>query len=486
MFDRILRSLLGQEEKQTYGPQLPGNPQQYQQQQGMPQQTFQTPPEWLALTMHNSGQSWSDTLTKAAAITQNQQKVDNENYEMQMKQQQMLAEQQRAQMLAAEFNKAGSPSLERLLQLTDPKHPEQAAALYSAYNEYAQKQNIKQNLPNAIRELEGKNSNEIFATLVDQGVEANKASQIASDLTREKREKQNANQFTGADNIRYETYKDENGNVIARPIPGQIDKRRPELTPAEMRVNAIKLKELDNAASGASQELRLVADMEKYFKEFDEATGIGSNVGAGGIASKLTPKWGENIIWNEKAQAAAQEISKASSQLFESRVKSGGQGLSHVSAQEELKKSMPSVELRPEARNNLLQTKKREILSNLLRSKFVHEWSKLNHKDLAGAEDAFTSFIDTAPLLKENGEINKELIKNIPNIVKDYFKEEDLETSQNTMSNKSTDTSVPAFTPNDYEDVENAGLDLSEFENVPREVLDAEAARRKKLKMGKK
>lgn len=146
IFDSILSSLLGQGQQQPYGPQLPG---QQQMQQQMPQQGFQTPYQWLALTMHNSGQSWSDTLTKAAAITQNQQKVDNENYEYQMKQQQFVNDQKRKEGLAELFkrqqNGGNPPSLDEILALS--KGETGAAALYAANQPQYTKDNLGRNIP---------------------------------------------------------------------------------------------------------------------------------------------------------------------------------------------------------------------------------------------------------------------------------------------------------------------------------------------------
>ena len=132
MFDSVLRSLLGKGQEQAYDPQLPGQKQLEQQQ--MPQQQWQMPSEWLALIMNNSGESFSDTLAKAAAITHNQQKVENENYEMQMKQQEMLLEQQRAENVAKLLQKPGGFSLAEMLQATGGKNYMGAASLYEAGN----------------------------------------------------------------------------------------------------------------------------------------------------------------------------------------------------------------------------------------------------------------------------------------------------------------------------------------------------------------
>lgn len=381
------------------------------------------------LLPYNSGESFSDTLAKSAIINNERRKREQEQYEFKLKQQQYLDKQN-------------------------------------------EKQNIKKQLPQLIRQLEGKDPKEIFATLIDVGVEPEQAGQIASYLSKNQEQKIGDNQFTGADSIRYETTRDANGNLIARPIPGQINKQRAELTPSELRINTMKLKELDNATSGAQQELRLIEDLEKSFKEFDKATGINSNVGAGSFVSKMTPKSLENVAWNEKAQSAKQEIAKVNSVLYQNRIKAAGGAGGNIPFQEEVKRGLPTIELQPEARNQLIETKKRETIASILRGKFFHEWSKNNHKDLSGAEDAFTSFVNTAPLLKENGEINRGLVNQIPKIVKEYFKEEGIESEQETNG------IVPVFAPSDFDDVMSVEPDLSLFDNIPKEVLLAERKRR--------
>lgn len=132
MFDSVLRSLLGKGQEQAYDPQLPGQKQLEQQQ--MPQQQWQMPSEWLALIMNSSDRSFGDTLKMAAAITQNQQKVDQENYELQMKQQEMLMEQKRAENVAALLKKPEGFSLADMLEATGGKNYMGAASLYEAAN----------------------------------------------------------------------------------------------------------------------------------------------------------------------------------------------------------------------------------------------------------------------------------------------------------------------------------------------------------------
>jgi len=76
--------------------------------------------------------------------------------------------------------------------------------------------------------------------------------------------------------------------------------------------------------------------------------------------------------------------------------------------------------LTPEARKDLVNTKKRDNYEQILRARFFNEWAKLNNKDLNSAEDAFGSFLNSADIIDENGKINKELYNQIPTIVNEY------------------------------------------------------------------
>lgn len=233
------------------------------------------------------------------------------------------------------------------------------------------------------------------------------------------------NTFAGAGGVRYEAVQNpETGSVEARPLAGQVMKEPVRLSAGELRINAMKLKELANDARTAEKELRLLEDAQEAFNELDRAQGTGTLTGAGSIYSKLAPNFADNIALTKAGQAAKQKVDKINSQLYQNRVQGAGARATD-SFKEEVKKGLPSYQLQPEARNSVLQTKARENLEMLARSRFFSEWVKRNNKDLNGAEDAFNAYITNAPLLSPDGRINKEILKDIPNVVKEFV--DDLE-----------------------------------------------------------
>lgn len=231
------------------------------------------------------------------------------------------------------------------------------------------------------------------------------------------------NTFSGIGGVRYQGVTNPTtGELEARALPGQMMKEEPKLSMGEMRINANRLKELSNDARTAEKELRLLEDSYEAFEELDKAEGRNTITGSGSIISKVAPSWGENIVLTKKGQAAKQKIDKINSQLFQNRILGAGARATDA-FKEEVKKGLPTYQLQPDARTDILKTKARENLEQLARSRFYSEWAKVNKKDLNGAEDAFTAYITNAPLLDESGRINREILKDIPRVVAEFSME---------------------------------------------------------------
>lgn len=182
----------------------------------------------------------------------------------------------------------------------------------------------------------------------------------------------------------------------------------------ELKANIQTINNLEKQAQFAERELRLLEDSEEAFKDFDKNTG--SWTGAGSVVSKtlsMLPKAAENIAFNKKAQTAKQEIDKLNSQLFQNRVVGLGSRATDT-AKEQIIKGLPTTDLNPEARKDVLQTKKRENYEQIVRARFFKEWANTYNRDLSEATKAFDQYLEQIPLLKENGEINKDAVKSIP------------------------------------------------------------------------
>lgn len=197
----------------------------------------------------------------------------------------------------------------------------------------------------------------------------------------------------------------ETTNNIAKP-----------LNATELRNNLGILKDVNKTAQNAERELRLLEDSADAFEQFDKNTG--NYTGAGSLLSKIPlPKAAENILFDEQAQIAKQKIDKLNSQLFQNRVAGLGARATDA-AKAEILKGLPQTNLTKEARQDLLNTKKRENYESILRSRFLNDWAKANNNDLTGAENEFSAFINEHQdeLLTADGKPNKKLLNDLKKI----------------------------------------------------------------------
>lgn len=224
---------------------------------------------------------------------------------------------------------------------------------------------------------------------------------------------------SGANGIKYtQSIDPKTGQARLDVIPGQLEK--PSITPAEARINNTKITKLAEDARSSVRELRYLDDANKYFDQFDKAQGRDTLTGAGSFLRRNAPDFLQNATLSQQGQTAKQEIDKISGLIFQNRVIGAGSNATDA-FKEQVKKSLPSVDITPEARQELILTKTRENSETIARSRFLSEWYKQNNKDIAGAEDAFLSYIENENLLDKNGKINKDLLKEIPSVVREFI-----------------------------------------------------------------
>lgn len=228
---------------------------------------------------------------------------------------------------------------------------------------------------------------------------------------------------------------------VGKNIDNEVGK---PLSATELRSNLGVLKEHNKAAQNAERELRLLEDSAEAFNQFDESTGEWS--GAGTILSKLPlPKFAENLLFDDQAQIAKQKIDKLNSQLFQNRLQAlGARGTDTAKA--EILKGLPQTSLTKEARQDLLNTKKRENYESILRSRFFNDWAKTHNNDLTGADNEFAAFISEHQdeLLNKDGMPNKKLLDDLKNIALGGSVEQPTENKLNNYMGKFTADEIRA------------------------------------------
>ena len=206
-----------------------------------------------------------------------------------------------------------------------------------------------------------------------------------------------------------------------------------KLTTSEIRLNKANLDKLNSTAKASAEQLKQLDTLEKVYQTFDkEAQG---SIGSGSFVSSLLPKGGnedgilnsaqqlgENTIYSDKARAALQTIKKVNSLLLQQRIeaKKGGGPVTDV-LKKEIKEGLPRPEILPEARNENIKSLRSEAFKNILEQQFFTEWSKLNGRDTDGAGAAFQKLVSAIPIVDENGQPNKELLKDIPKLVREFL-----------------------------------------------------------------
>ncbi len=367
---------------------------------------FYQNPASLAGLLVAGGKSYNDALIEAAEVSRQQQMAAMQKQQMELAQQQALmqAEQQRqlqsriGNLLLGKPNVSQSEiALELLNSGLDPKN------IASLANALSNEQKINDVFNPVTGEIVRKVNGQVVGYpqgMQAQSQEINTPIQAGQSLSE----------------IGYGQTPAGQRDLYRAQIKSQ---EKPSLTQAEVRINKTKLKDVNSDARAAQNELRILEDLEKAFDKLDKNSG--GFTGSGSIAAKTATNipYTPNLLYNEKGQSALEQIEKNNSLLFQNRIKAAGARATDA-FKSEVKKGLPTASLTPEARQEVIQTKKRENFEQILRSKFFTEWYKQNGKDLEGAEDAFISFVNQAPLVDENNNLNKPLLEQIPQIVNSY------------------------------------------------------------------
>jgi hypothetical protein len=219
----------------------------------------------------------------------------------------------------------------------------------------------------------------------------------------------------------------ETKQLESKVIPGQM----PEgtvMSAAEKRAQATEKTESSRAAAGAAKELRILEDLEKAFENYDKTSNVFTKAGSFLSSTKKAPFLNEEqtnaAIYNKKQLTYKNEIDKLNSQLYQARLGSVPAKMATDVFKQELEKGLPRTSITPEARKEIIKSKKREVAQSIIRNKFFNDWEKLNKGDRTGAEDAMRYIEENYEFVDENGRPNKTLLKELPRLVKELYAQE--------------------------------------------------------------
>lgn len=202
-----------------------------------------------------------------------------------------------------------------------------------------------------------------------------------------------------------------------------------KLTAGELRINKQNLDKANAKASASSSVLKQIDALEKAYDVFDKEAPRGAK--AGGLISAFLPgndergllagaKQGvENAIYSDKARSALHTIKKVNSHLLQSKInaeKGSGTQVTDI-LKKEIKSGLPNPEILPEARKENIKSLKQAAYKDVLQQQFLTTWSQLNGRDTDEAGAAFQRFIEQTPIIDDNGNINREVLKMIPQVV---------------------------------------------------------------------
>lgn len=238
------------------------------------------------------------------------------------------------------------------------------------------------------------------------------------------------NTFKGSGGMLYQAKTNpQTGELESQVIPGQAPEFQP-LSAAEKRTQAAEKAEFARAAAGGSKELRILEDLDKAFEGYDKHSG-GAGLTAGGffastkkIPGILNEEQTNALLYNKDQLKYKNEIDKLNSQLYQARLSSVPAKMATDAFKSELEKGLPRVSITADARKEIINSKKREIVQSIVRNKFFNDWEKLNHGDRTGAEDALRQLESEYEYLDENNKPNKDLMKKLPSIVKQLYMQE--------------------------------------------------------------
>jgi hypothetical protein len=232
--------------------------------------------------------------------------------------------------------------------------------------------------------------------------------------------------FKGQGGALYKAEKNpETGTLKASLIEGQRPEQS-ELTAAEKRTQATEKAEFARAAAAGTKELRILHDLEKAFKGYDEASAAHTRAGGLIASTKKLPFLNEEqtnaTLYNKKQLTYKNEIDKLNSQLYQARIASVPAATDVFKV--EVEKGLPRTSVTKEARDEVIRSKKREVAQAIIRNKFFNDWAKFNNGDRTGAEDAVRYIEDNYDIVNERGEINKELLKQLPFLAAELLAQE--------------------------------------------------------------
>ncbi len=308
-------------------------------------------------------------------------------------------------------------------------------------------QQMAEALPQLLRDTDFSNPSQAWQKLTQAGVEPDKAALIVTRIG-ELSQGPKPEYFRGANGQQHEIMVNpETGMKEAKPIPGQASApikpvgstgnevgQPRKLTAGEIRLNKVNLDKLNASAKSSTEQLKQLTALEKAYETLDKEST--KSTGSGSFISALLPEsdqpeglWKktkqgiENAAYNDKARSALHTIKKVNSLLLQNRIatqSAGGKQVTDV-LKKEIKAGLPNPEVLPEARKENINSLKREAFKNIVEQQFFSTWSKMNGRDTDETGAAFNAFVESFPIVDENGNPKKEVIKLIPQFVREFL-----------------------------------------------------------------
>jgi hypothetical protein len=317
--------------------------------------------------------------------------------------------------------------------------------------EQQQAQFMAQRLPQVLRDLEGKSPYEAAAMLQEAGLDPREISILLERLGIGGDPKQDR-LVTGAGGVKYEQFKDENGQITMRPVPGQEFPEEIEARKAAQKQLAEEQKQtrknieiLNPKQKEADKVTKALAEGEEADAEWDAATNDWN--GSGTFAAKMTnlagvkpDSWSQtfrtglgHLFYNDKALAARDKITKLNSSLAQQIL----QGKDTRSAQTDAGKKLvseglPQDAIASSARSDVIHQYNEQSAEDHTRATFIKKWAAAHNDNDKGAIEEYDHFKKLYGLIDTvSGKVNPEALKKMDEYIeKDAKKDKTIRTPQ--------------------------------------------------------
>jgi len=320
----------------------------------------------------------------------------------------------------------GTPRNEAISQAAIDSHNMQQTRMQQ--QKHAQEQFMAQQLPKILHELQGKNPYEAAELLARAGLKGPEIGLFLERLGLGGGKTAASQTFTGADKMRYELFKDEQGQTMSRPIPGQAP-IKPKVNATEQK-DIIKIRERAKAALNSIRELHTSREARKVLQgQTDENTGPNTALAKltdpdlqqdRGKIAYAAGEIADFSLYTPEAREAKQIISKVNAHLIQNAIKAleGTDTRASVFLEKIMKQGTPLSHLGERAAGIVLDEFEIIMADRAITDTFISKYADA-HGTTQGAEAALTEFKKTVPTIDpQTGLFNEKAIELIPQFIR--------------------------------------------------------------------